>query len=303
MGDTRFLVWKGIIDSWDILVADDEELVTSSFKEHLGCDGVNVTMEEFATLLSDNAAGLRVAVLDGTLYREDDSSAIDGWLGRRELRTDLNRGLLLIGFSGDERNRTDRCFRWYLKGEHPRDAVFSIVQLCRETASDRHTFESWPEKLSNSKSDISSVIHALDNFLIPLRYDAKTLSDCLTSEPSSAPLPETYRAIWADHFGVGGRGYLGEWTQQHRGKEAIGFMNSLIAGLGAGVIQGSSKELKAFNEALAEIRAKNWRQVGGDDFRETAKQLAEDLDAALIRGCELITALRRCRVKPKAETV
>ena len=246
---TQFLAWEAEIENCRLLVADDEDTVVGSFRNVLNVDGAQLTSEEFRLRLTKEDKLLRCAVLDGRISENDFDNDLDDWLKQYNLTTDSEKGLILIGFSGDERNKTERCFRWYLKGDCPQDAVRTIVELCQKTAGSVCGCADWPVNTSHPVSELSKIIHTLQNLFQPVGWDAEKLNE-LAKLPDPAMLAE----IRNDHFAAGGASYLGSQSTCHSGSDVLQRVNALCDSLGQGIHAEIEDKIRAFADKVRVAR-------------------------------------------------
>lgn len=295
MSETVFKKWEFQSDKLTFFVAEDEALILNIFQECLKAEGEILSESDFSLSLKDSSDNLHIAIMDGTLSGVDwDDTSLNDWLEYHDITSDLNNSLLIIGFSGDTRNITDKCFKWYLKGAVPRMSINVLVDLCLKTANKEVKYEEWPSSLPNPISDL---IHTLDNFLIPLRLDSETLKEVLmSSEPNKEDiLKETYKEIWTDHFGRGGTGYLGKFSKQHNGSDAVSFVYAITREL------GNVSALNAFDKfkhAVDKLRIANLIM---DYNISAAEQLQDGLRMITEYGQFIVEILRDIRINQNTE--
>lgn len=294
MSDTRYFHIPKFME-WQIFLADDSPEVIRAIKDVFQSWKVNeLKMDNFALLLADiKEQEHRIAILDGTfIIKETKTSSLDKWLENRHLQS--NDRLFLVGYSGDEINKTERCVRWYVKGTDISADVKELRNLCRKTATGELKIEAWPLKLPQTVDDLSRVIHRVQNLLLPIDLDAKTLAELTRRLGTSSQLAledkNAIEEVFKDHFGRGDSGYIGKCSDQHEGTEISSYILNLLRNLSA----DTQAEIEKFTNAVKD--AQNWSEnpssQNGEHFMsELSKQLVSVSSA----GDALVTKLRDIR--------
>lgn len=318
MALTRFVKWQISDLKCNILLADDDDSVLKQFGDCLGNDPTTITNDDFIEEMSGVSELWLIVIMDGTLSGHDRSVPLSDWLQSRNIESNSENKLIIIGFSGDNRNKTDKCFRWYLKGSTPETAIKKLVELSLKTAKGEIRFDDWPQALPNPVSD---VIHSVDNFLIPIRLDADTLQECIKNQKDIKSLRDTLDDIWKDYLGEDATGYLGENSRQHYNTDALTFMYNVIQPSLNANLQGY---LDKFIEAVNEVRKFKCSKIynnasidrnvpcdecGNNEFIKKVNQLSQDarglydnLDSVHKCGIAIIEELRVIRTKEMRAT-
>jgi hypothetical protein len=261
VSDTQFIQLKDYAPGWVIFVADDDPEVINAFGEVFdGCQIERMPMDAFAAALAGEDGGVhKVAFFDGTFNVLQKTSHLDAWLQRRGL--DARANLTLVGFSGDERQKTPRCIRWYVKSKHVRDDIRELKALCDKTVADEMSFINWPTTLPGVRSAIEGVIHTLKNAFGPVGTDAYSVGDSLTRGARhgdggglSEAEQKVVKSIHAVCFGAGLGAYLAGDSTEYGGGDIVAFVRVECAKLPAGVTSRIEKDIDRLVAAISEAR-------------------------------------------------
>ena len=295
---TQFLHVLDNAGKWSLYVADDEPAVINSFRKVFETEAriSEIDANEFATAISRPPKGqTSIAVLDGNMVIDGESTELGAWLATVGVAS--NPKLTLVGLSGDARNRTPLCKKWYVKGKDVERDVADIMRLIGQGIDPSN----WPETLGGGDVDaLTSGIHTLQNLFLPMDLDAGTLGEILAQHtrmgadgPLEAAQLETVRCIHDEYFGLGTSCYLGQNSIQHDGKDIVSFVATVCERFYVKV------EITAFCSAVQKARkeAGECEELVASDMAKCARQMHEALTMISKAGNTLVDGVRVLRNK------
>jgi hypothetical protein len=314
VGATRFLFARIAGEKIHIFLAEDDSQVCKAFKQEFS-SADEITETQFISLFKDSQ-DFALCLIDSELLIDYATGTADEWLETHDIDNDLAANKCIAIYSGNPGNNSKIAFRWYVKSHKRWREDFSIIrELAVKTARGEKSFHKWPNQLRLINEQLSYVIHAIHNLMVPIELDTQTLSSLLDPEKEEQWLEGIDKEgakqitvdIFGQYFGPGDSSYLGAQSKIHKGmgidegNDIVSYVEKVLELLPHEVCD----EVKDKGPFLGEEVDKARQLCSGISLSPitpaSVKQLRDALNLVNSVGESVLTSLRDIRAREERE--